>query len=200
LKLALLEQHAHGLTWMVDEPMSRASHALAEGGRVWLIDPTEVPQPLEGAAALGRPVAVLQLLDRHNRDCAVVAARLGIDHVRLPGTLHDTPFTMIPLVNNRFWREVALWWAEARVLAVPEAIGTAPSYAPGPSGAGVHIGLRLRLPLQLGGYAPEDLLVGHGRPLHGEQAAAGLHEALARSRRDLPRGVVAVSKMLLQQR
>ena len=46
---------------------------------------------------------------------------------------------------------------------------------------------RLFPPRVLAEYEPEHLLVGHGAPLHGPDASAGLHEALRRSRTDLPR-------------
>ena len=185
-----------GLTWVVDEPVSRTSHALVDQGRVWLVDPTDDPAALERSLALGRPVAVVQLLDRHNRDCAALAARLEVPHLKVPAGLPDTPFEVIPVVSVRVWREVALWWPEARTLIVAEAIGTAATYAPGPLGAGVSVGLRLWPPRRLAAYGPEHLLVGHGPALHGPGVTAALHEALARSRRDLPRALVALPKAL----
>jgi len=185
-----------GLTWVADEPIARASHALVDRGRVWLVDPTDDPVALERALALGRPAAVVQLLDRHGRDCAALAARLGVPHLRVPAMLPGTPFEVIPVVDVGFWREVALWWAAARVLVVAEAVGTAATYAPGPGGAGIHIGLRLWPPRRLGVYEPEHLLVGHGPALHGPSATRALHEALARSRRDLPRALIALPKAL----
>jgi hypothetical protein len=129
-----LEESPFGLTWELDEPMARSSQALVDGGRVWLVDPTDEPAALERALALGRPAAVLQLLDRHNRDCAALADRLGVPHLRVPAVLPGTPFEVIPLVGRRLWREVALWWAEQRVLVVAEAVGTAPAYAVGRMG------------------------------------------------------------------
>ena len=50
----------------------------------------------------------------------------------------------------------------------------------------MHFLLRLRPPGALRGYQPEHLLVGHGRGVHGPDAAAALEDAYARSRRDLP--------------
>jgi hypothetical protein len=134
VSIASLDESRIGLTWMVDEPVARTSHALIDGGRVWLIDPTDEPLALERVPALGKPAAVLQLLDRHNRDCAALADRLGVPHLKVPAALPDTPFEVIHLVGARFWQEVALWWAEPRVLVVAEAIGTA-AVATAPPGA-----------------------------------------------------------------
>ncbi len=195
-----LEESSYGITWQLDEPLARSSQALASGGRVWLVDPTDEPAALERALALGRPAAVLQLLDRHNRDCAALAARLDVPHLKVPDSLPGTPFEVIPLVGARLWREVGLWWAGPRVLTVAEAIGTSPGYAVGRMGAGVSIGLRLWPPRRLAAYEPEHLLVGHGPALHGPQATAALHEALGRSRRDLPRAAVALPRALVGAR
>jgi hypothetical protein len=192
---ALVEESPLGLTWTVREPISRTSHALVDAGRVWLIDPTWDAAVFERVAALGEPAAVIQLLDRHNRDCATVAARLGVPHVSVPASLPDTPFSVIPVVDIRFWREVALWWPSQRTLVVAEAVGTARTYAPGLAGAGVSIGLRLWPPRALAGYDPDHLLVGHGPALHEPQAAVALREAMERSRRDLPHALAELLKM-----
>jgi hypothetical protein len=200
VKIASIDESAVGLTWMIDEPQTRTSHALVDNARVWLVDPVDEPAVMERVAALGEPVAVLQLLDRHNRDCAALAARLGVPHLRVPATLPDTPFEAVPLVNARLWREVALWWAARRTLVVAEALGTSPAYAPSAAGAGVSIGLRLRPPRRLAAYQPEHLLVGHGAALHGPSAEAALTEALARSRHDLLRGTVALPRALMRRR
>ena len=67
-----------------------------------------------------------------------------------------------------------------------ESIGTAVHYAVGKGPAGVHMIRRPLPPNTLKPFKPEHLLVGHGRPLHGSEAADGLREALSRSRRDIP--------------
>ena len=56
---------------------------------------------------LGRPRAVIQLLDRHNRDSETLAERLAIPWERVPGNLRGTPFEVIDFKKNR-WKEVAL--------------------------------------------------------------------------------------------
>ncbi len=188
----MLTRSSVGLTWVLDEPLARASHALVDDGRVWFVDPTDEPAALEAALALGRPVAVLQLLDRHNRDCARLAERLAVPHLRVPAVVLDSPFEVVPVVDWRFWSEVALWWPARRALVVAEAIGTSPGYAPASLGAGVSVGLRPWPPRRLAALEPEHLLVGHGPPLHGLGAAPALREALRRARVDLPRAVVAL--------
>lgn len=188
----MLTRSGVGLTWVRDEPLARASHALVDDGRVWLVDPTDEPAALEAALASGRPAGVLQLLDRHNRDCARLAERLGVPHLAVPAAVPDSPFEVVPLVDRRFWREVALWWPERRALVVAEAIGTSRGYAPASLGAGVSVGLRPWPPRRLAAFEPEHLLVGHGSPLHGPTAAPALREALRRARVDLPRALVAL--------
>jgi len=176
---------------VVDEPMTRTSHALAADGRVWLVDPVDWPAAVDRAVALGTPAAVVQLLDRHNRDCAAVAARLGIPHIAVPRALPRTPFELVELLRRKRWREVALWWPTERTLVVAEAIGTNRFFTAGARSAGVHLLLRLTPPRRaLERLAPEHLLVGHGEGVHGPEATTALAEALSRSRIDLPRVLV----------
>ena len=184
------ERGADGFSWVLDEPMTRTSHALAAGGRVWLVDPVDWPEAVERARGLGEPAGVLQLLDRHNRDCAKLAARLGVPHVVAPDAVADSPFECIPLTRNRFWRESALWWPEQRTLVVAEAVGTNGFYTGRQATVGVHVLLRLSPPRALLRFEPEHLLVGHGEGRHGPGTADELRRALAESRRRLP-GVVA---------
>jgi len=189
----IVENGDIGITWVMDEPNARASHALVSDGKVWIIDPVDDPAAIERAAELGRPVAVLQLLDRHNRDSQAIADRLDVPRVVLPLELRNTPFEAIEVVENRLWKERALWWQAEQTLVVAEAIGTTPMFKPTEAGAGVHIGLRLNPPRKaLGSYVPRHLLVGHGEPIHGTGAARALEEALARSRRDLPAAMLGL--------
>ena len=107
---AYIEEHDYGITWVIDEPMARASHALVDDGRVWIIDPVDDKEAMEKVVALGKPVAVFQLLDRHNRDCEAIAKRLDVPHVTQPDELHGTPFESFNIIQNRFWSEKGLWW------------------------------------------------------------------------------------------
>lgn len=166
--------------------MERAFHALVDEGRVWLVDPLDGPE-LEAAAELGEPAAVLQLLDRHNRDCAGIAARLGIPHLRVPDSIPDSPFEAIAAVRVPRWQETALWWPARKALIVAEVLAANEMHTGGGQRVGMHLFLRPWPPQSLRGYEPEHLLLGHGRGVHGPEAAADLETAYARARRDLPR-------------
>jgi hypothetical protein len=192
---ASLHRHALGLTWTESKGMARSAHAVAAEGNVWLIDPFEDQAALAAAAELGRPAGVLQLLDRHNRDCEAIAERLGVPRQRVPEQAPGTPFEVVPMISRRGWREIALWWPAEQALIVAEALGTAPAFAVGRR-AGVHPLLRPTPPRsQLRGYEPARLLVGHGEPLL-DDAADAVRDALARARSDLPRLVLRLPGLL----
>jgi hypothetical protein len=191
----VLQHHALGITWIEERGSARTAHALISDGRVWLIDPFDDQAALQAAASLGAAAGVLQLLDRHNRDCEPIATRLGVPLLRLPTRAPETPFEVVPIISRRGWKEVALWWAKERALIVPEAVGTAPVFALGRR-AGVHPILRLTPPRsQLSPYRPEMLLVGHGKTIESDGAAA-LDDALAHSRSDIPRLLAELPKLL----
>ena len=180
-----------GFGWLLEERATRTSHALADDGRVWLIDPLDVPGLDDRLRGLGEPAGVVQLLDRHNRDGAVLAARNGVPHHVVPASLPGTPFELVPLVGRRIWREAALWWPQRRILVCADAVGTNRFFAGGDA-LGVHPFLRALPPRVLGRYEPLHLLVGHGEGLHGEGAAAALQRALATARTGVPRWLGAV--------
>jgi hypothetical protein len=175
--------------------MARAAHALLDRGRVWLVDPFEDQPALDAAAELGRPAAVLQLLDRHNRDCDQIARRLGVPLLRLPAEVPDAPFTVVPVIDRMGWHESALWWAQEQTLVVAEAIGTAPAFSLGRR-AGIHPLLRLMPPRgALGSFTPERLLTGHGEAIESGGAAA-LADAFAHARADIPRLVLKLPSLI----
>jgi hypothetical protein len=183
----IVDELPFGFSWYPREPMTRTGHALDAGADgVWLVDPVDIPEAMERVAALGPPAGVIQLLDRHNRDCAAIAARLGVPHLKVPDAVPGSPFEVIKVLDVPGWHEAALWWPEPRVLVVAELIGTNGAYRVGPGAAGIHVFLRPLPPGALRGYQPEHLLVGHGRGVHGPQAAIALEEAYERSRRDMP--------------
>jgi hypothetical protein len=193
---AVVHEHELGITWVAADPLERASHALADGGQVWIVDPTDDDAALERAAALGEPAAVVQLFDRHRRDAPAVAKGLGVPYLRIPDAIPDSPFEVLHSLSFPGWRETALWWPARRALVVAEVVGTAPHYAVGEGEVGIHPMLRLRPPALLRGYRPEHLLVGHGPPVHGETATPALDEAYASSLRDLPRMFAAAPTLV----
>jgi len=181
-----LTEHPLGLTWVGDDSLERAAHALVHDGRVWLVDPFEDEEALTRASALGELAGVLQLFVAHERDGKAIAERLGAPFHSLPDEVPDAPFSVLRLDSVKVWKERALWWPERKGLVVAESIGTGKLYAVGRGPAGVHMIRRPLPPNTLKSFKPEHLLVGHGRPLHGGEAAAGLRDALDRSRRDIP--------------
>jgi hypothetical protein len=189
------EEHAAGFSWLPDpgEVMQRACHGIAVGGRVWVVDPVDVEGLDERVRAAGEPAAVIQLLDRHNRDCEEVAGRLGVPLRRLPsGEVEDSPFEPVQLIRNRLWNEVVLWCPAERILVVPEAVGTAPYFRAGDERVGIHPMLRLTPPRKLAGFDPEHLLTGHGTGMHGPETAAALRHGLDGARRRIPQAMLSI--------
>jgi hypothetical protein len=195
--LAAVSEFTLGVTWEIDEAARRTSHAIrTDDGRVWLVDPVDHPDALTRVAKLGEPAAVLQLVDRHNRDCAAIAARLGVPHLGVPDAVPGSPFEAIPVLRMKRWRETALWWPQRELLVVAEAIGTAVAFTAGHGAVGMHPILRPRPPAALRGYAPEHLLVGHGPPVHGAAARDGIDWAYAHARRDIPRLLASLPRLV----
>jgi hypothetical protein len=167
----------------------RTSHALLADGRVYMIDPTDGEGVDERIGALGEPAAVLVLLDRHRRDSDAFGARFGVPVHETPSErIPDAPFEFRPILSTRFWREVALWWPDRRVLVAADALGTVGYIRASTEPLGVHPLLRPWPPRKaLAGIDPEHVLVGHGEGVHGHGASAALDAALAMSRRRIPR-------------
>jgi hypothetical protein len=194
VKIMLCDQTAFGFGWIAAEPerLQRASHALAAEGGVWLVDPVEGPGVVERVRALGKPAGVLQLVDRHPRDCAAIARRLGVPHHRLPfQRVPGSPFEVRKVLDVPGWREVGLWWEPERVLVCMEALGTVSYFRAPDEALGVHPFLRLYQPKALrdmaGCLAPGHVLVGHGEGIHGDGAAPALARAVRGARRATPR-------------
>jgi hypothetical protein len=178
-----------GFGWIAAQPnyLRRTSHALADEGRVWLVDPVDV-EGLEGRIrALGEPAGVIQLVDRHARDGAALASRYGVPLYETPfGGVPGSPFEVLRVVNVPIWREAALWWSDRRTLVAGDALGTARYFlAPGERLA-VHPLLRLLPPRSLARLHPDHVLCGHGEGVHGPDAARALHDALRSSRARIP--------------
>lgn len=201
---ATIHHHDLGLTWVFDEPMQRGCHAIVgPDGGVWLVDPARDEEALSAVAELGAPAGVLQLLDRHNRDCADLARELGVRHWRTPEVLHgagELPFEPRRVVWNRLWKEVALWWPLRRALVVSESLGTVSAFAVGSGPVGVHPLRRISPPKMLKDLNPEHLLVGHGIPEHGHDVHADVLRAIDHALTDIPKLVVKLPSIIKDAR
>jgi hypothetical protein len=192
------DEQPFALSW-IDPKLMRTSHALATEQGVWLVDPVDDAEALERVAALGATAGVLQLLDRHKRDCAALAARLGVPHHDVPEDVPGSPFEVIRVLRRPGWKESALWWPEQRALVVAEALGTTEHFTLGHGPVGVHPLLRLTPPWALRGYVPDHLLVGHGKGVHGSHTAAGVEHALETARGGAPKAFVRLGALLVSQ-
>lgn len=189
--MRLCDETDWGFGWLQEERLRRTSHALRAEGRVWVFDPVDSPGVEERLRGLGEPAGVIQLLDRHRRDCAALAERLRVPlHVTPFEGVPGAPFDPVPIVRHRLWREVALWWPEEKVLLCGDVLGSVGYFvAPGEQ-LGVHPLLRLTPPKALSRFAPRHVLCGHGEGVHGDEAALALAEALETARRRLPAAVI----------
>ena len=200
-----IDEHNGGVGWFAypDEPMQRASHALQVDGAVWVIDPVDAPGVDDLLAEFGEVAGVALLLDRHKRDAAAIARRhdvavhlptfmrgvaddLDAETVTYRRELGDTGYGAHEVVNNRFWKEAALYGEDTGVLVVADALGTNDFILARGERLGISPVLRLRPPRKLARLAPERILVGHGEGIH-EEAAEALQEAFRGTRRRAPR-------------
>jgi hypothetical protein len=168
--------------WVEGGFLQRASHALVAQAGTWLTDPVDNPRVGE----LENVAGVIQLLGRHNRDCAEIARRLRVPHHVVPrGQLG--PFVFLRIRRN----ETALWWSEERVLVCADALGTARYFLASGERLGVHPLMRLRPPHL--DVSPDVILCGHGPGVFGG-ADAALREALRTSRRRIPQQLVSAGR------
>ena len=196
MSIRFVDEFDGGFGWIESATMGRTSHALAVDGHVWLIDPIDGDGVEERVRSLGEPAGVIQLIDRHNRDGAALAARFGVPLLVVPMSLPETPFQFLPVVRGRWWQEVALWWPARRTLVCADALGTIPFFRAGDELAGLHPLLRLKRPRALAGLGAEHLLVGHGEGIHGEAAASAVDDALRTGRRRFPRWLLGLPRAL----
>ena len=192
MDLRFIDEFEHGFGWAPEgDKLARTSHAVLAGEGVWLTDVLDGAGLDERIAALGPPVAVIQLLDRHARDSAAVAERLGVPLHETPmNDVEGAPFVVLPIVKRRFWREIALWFAEERILVCADALGSLGYFRAGDEPFGLHPFLRLFPPKKLETLEPEHVLFGHGRAFHGPEAPDALRGALAKPRRRLPQALL----------
>ena len=171
----------------------RTSHAVASGGQVWIVDPLDGDGIDGRIRQLGEPAGVVQLLDRHDRDCRAVAERLGVPlHVTPFGGVEGAPFDVVRVVDFPGWREVALWFPGERILVCGDAVGSARYFRARGERIGVHPLLRPWPPKTLARFEPRQLLLGHGEGLAGDEAAQALKAAIHSSRRRIPAWLAAL--------
>jgi hypothetical protein len=192
LRVRIVDEFEHGFGWMAEELLRRTSHAVLAGGRVWVTDPVDGEGIDERIRALGELAGVVQLLDRHERDCAAVAGKLDVPlHVTPFAGVLGAPFDVLPIVRRKSWQEVAVWFPQERTLVCADALGSVGYFRAASEPFGVHPLLRLLPPKRaLGGLDPHHLLFGHGAGYHGEDGGVALREALRTSRRRLPAALV----------
>ncbi len=183
------------ITWLASDPgfMRRASHALVADGQTWLVDPVDHPAVRARLADLPPVAGVLQLLDRHGRDCAVMAAWLAVPlHVTPSVSIVGAPFDVVVVRTGRVGIESALWWPQRKCLVVAEMLGTASYFrAPGQR-VGVHPFARISPPWMLRGYPVAHLLMGHGTPVHDSAAGAMADAAITHARGSSPRWALSL--------
>ena len=121
-------------------------------------------------------------------------------HVTPFEPVDGAPFVAFPILRQRFWREVALWFAAERILVVAEALGSLGYFrAPGEP-FGVNPVLRLFPPRRsLAGLEPEHVLFGHGTGFHGPEAPEALHTALATARRRAPSALLSAVRSTVRR-
>lgn len=196
------DEFEYGFAWSIEgERLTRTSHAIRAQGGVWLTDAVDGPGLDEQVAALGEPAGVVQLLDRHQRDCAAVADRLGVPlHVTPFAGMANAPFLALPIVRNRLWREVALWFSEERTLVLGDALGSLPYFRASGEPFGVHPALRPFPPKRaLAALGPVHILFGHGDGHHGPEATEALRTALETSRRRIPQALLATARSVVRR-
>ena len=192
----------HGFAWSLEgERLPRTSHALLADGRVWVIDAVDGEGLDERIVRLGEPAAVVQLLDRHNRDCAVVAERLGVPLRFVPFEARDgDPFLPLRIVRWRLWREIAVWFAEEQTIVFADALGSLGYFKASGEPFGVHPALRPLPPRKaLASLEPQHVLFGHGAGFHGPEAPEALRAALETARRRIPQAYLATVRSVVRR-
>lgn len=200
MRISLTSHDGWGLSWVAAEPafMQRGSHAVRGDGGVWLFDPVDGDGLDEAIAGLGTVRGVVQLVDRHPRDCAVLAQRYGVPLHRVPKDgVPGLAAEPIVLHDRPWWREVAFWLPERRALVVGESVGTAPYFVMDGDRLGLHPLARIDPPEALLGRDPGHLLPGHGEALSGDGLDEELARVVRRGRKDLPKAWLASARRFL---
>ena len=105
---------------------------------------------------------------------------------KLPDVLPDTPFSVLNARPAGSGRSARCGGRSRAGWSSPESIGTAPALRASATARPACTRAPPAAADPLKPFLPEHLLVGHGPPIHGGDAAAALLDALNRSRRDIP--------------
>ena len=192
MSVRLIDETEFGLGWMEDAREHRAGHALVVDGRIWLVDPID-PEEVETAcsrSASRQPSSSCSTATtaprrrwRRGSACRSTSSRR-----ELPGT----PFELVPVVRNRLWREVALWWPQRRTLVCADALGTIAFFRAGGERVGVHPAAPLRsaaaAPRSRAGAPPRGPWAGPPRARHGDARGRCDQDA----RRRIPRWLLGL--------
>jgi hypothetical protein len=195
-----IDRWAGGVGWIPhpEETMRRASHALATGEGVWLVDPLDAPGIDELITEFGAVRGVIVLSNYHARDADALARRhdvpvylpapmtglagrfeAPVGRVEVGATLGEYELFEVSRIGG-FWQEYGLFDGETLVCA--DSVGGAPYMRVGDERLGVIPMRRLAPPRALRGLDPERVCCGHGSGVDRD-AAASLERALRTSRR-----------------
>ena len=206
-----------GVGWLAHpgEAMQRASHALASGDDVWLVDPLDAPGVDDLIGEFGTVAGVVVTLDRHTRDAAELAARHDVrvympkwvaKGADVPGPITifdervpDTRYRALKVIDRPGWHEAALHDPHDDTLYVSEALGNNEYTTVEGERLGVHPMLRLFPPKALRDVGPERVLLGHGRGISTD-APAAIRDALDGSRSRFPALLQKTVRSFLERR
>jgi hypothetical protein len=181
------------VAWLLGagDPAQRASSAIVTGAGTLVVDPVDGDGLDALLSGLPHVIGVVTLLDRHQRDAAVIAERLGAPRltpialggsgVAVDGVEERSVF------ERRSWREALLWLPDRRLLVCADTLGTAGfDLARGGDPLGMHPFARLQPPrAAFAGLDPAVIAVGHGPPLDHD-ASESMRNVLRGARRQLP--------------
>jgi hypothetical protein len=180
--------------WMLGpvDPMSRACSAIVLDAGTVLVDPLDADGLDDLLARLPAVIGVVTLLDRHQRDAAAIAGRLGVPRL-IPTALGGDGLNLDGVqervvIARRGWHEALMWLPDRRLLVCTETLGTAGfDLARRGDPLGMHPFVRPFPPrAAFRGIDPAVIAVGHGPPLTVD-AGAALRRVLRRARLQLPR-------------
>ncbi|WP_049922220.1 hypothetical protein [Halopiger djelfimassiliensis] len=208
-----IDRRPDGFGWVAHphETAVRASHAVRCDDGVWIVDPLWAPGVTDRIDELGAVAGVVVCFNWHGRDADRFARHYdvpvfvpdwnGMSRVvsRIDAPIErfadrfgegESGFELIRCEPMAGWSEAMAYRESDGTLYVPESLATAPTYTVGDERLGAGVLRRLDPPRdQLWPLEPDRVLVGHGAGVMDE-ATRALEDALAGSRRRLPRALL----------